>query len=105
MKEEEQNACLLIQRWVRASLIRRRLVRMKDATVVIQKYKRMVDCMKYFGKHGSNALVLRRWYRKFQARNDHEKLLAIHRARMEHKAMGHTTQSLIRLQGWFRGLL
>ena len=62
---------------------------------------------RYFGKHGSNALVLRRWYRKFQARNEHDKLLArvsklqaIHRARMEHKAQSQTNASLIRLQAW-----
>ncbi len=31
---------------MRAALIRRRLVRMRAAVVVIQKYKRMIDCMK-----------------------------------------------------------
>ena len=51
MKEEEQVSCLLIQRWVRAALIRRRLVRMRAAVVVIQKYKRMIDCMKSRGAY------------------------------------------------------
>ena len=62
---------------------------------------------RYFGKHGSNALVLRRWYRKFQAKNDHEKLKlrtsklqAIHRARIEGRAQAHMNACIMRLQGW-----
>ena len=62
MKQEEQNACLLIQRFVRAALIRRRLMKKRVATVVIQKYKRMWDCRKIYGSHGSNAVILRGWY-------------------------------------------
>merc|ERR1719352_1705682 len=112
MKQEEQNACLLIQRFVRAALIRRRLMKMKVATVVIQKYKRMVDCMRFYGKHGTNSMILRRWYRKFQANNDFEglntkvaKFQAIYRGRLDMKAQDFVKRSIMRIQGWFRKLL
>merc|ERR1719482_2199536 len=112
MKQEEQNACLLIQRFVRAALIRRRLMKMKVATVVIQKYKRMVDCIRFYGKHGTNSMILRRWYRKFQANNDFEKLntkfakfQAIYRGCLDMKAQDFVKRSIMRIQAWFRKLL
>lgn len=71
-KAKEQKALLSIQKFCRGALARSQVRRETAAVIVIQKYKRMWDCQKIFGKHGSNAIILRGWYRKFKAHQEKE---------------------------------
>merc|ERR1719197_1849836 len=57
-------------------------------------------------------MILRRWYRKFQANNDFERLntkfakfQALYRGRLDMQAQDFVKRSIMRIQGWFRKLL
>ncbi|KAF4676293.1 hypothetical protein FOL47_006449 [Perkinsus chesapeaki] len=87
-KSAEQTALLKLQKFIRGALVRKRVRRQTDAVTMIASCKRMWDAQRFFGRHGSNAMILRSWYRKFRARADYQL----------------THQRISKVQATFRGM-
>lgn len=111
-KTEEQKALLLLQKCIRGSLTRKRIRDETASVVKIQTYKRMWDCQKFYGKSGSNALILRGWYRKFKARLDKNnleyrwsKVAAIWRGMQTRKMFREQIAGATKFQAGYRGLV
>ncbi len=111
-KAKEQRALLALQRFVRGALTRGRVARETAAALVIQKYKRMWDCKRVFGAHGSNAIILRGWYRKYKARQEKElmhrraaMIQAVFRGKIVRISMIDKTLAATKIQSCFRGSL
>ncbi|CAD7972891.1 unnamed protein product [Amoebophrya sp. A120] len=109
-KAKEQKALLSIQKFCRGALARAQVRRETAAVIVIQKYKRMWDCQKIFGKHGSNAIILRGWYRKFKAHQEKElmhkrasQIQALFRGKIVRISIQDRNLAATKLQSAFRG--
>mmetsp|Transcript_26996 Transcript_26996/g.67999 ORF Transcript_26996/g.67999 Transcript_26996/m.67999 type:complete len:2543 (+) Transcript_26996:172-7800(+) len=109
-KAKEQKALLSIQKFCRGALARSQVRRETAAVIVIQKYKRMWDCQKIFGKHGSNAIILRGWYRKFKAHQEKEmmhkraaQIQALFRGKIVRISINDRNLAATKLQSAFRG--
>jgi len=109
-KTREQRALLLLQKWVRGAIIRRKIVRWTEAALVIQKYNRMWDEKRYYGAFGSNARIVKGWYRRFQAQRLRKqlhltasKIQAVFRGKNCRIWMSDCHCAATRIQAMFRG--
>ena len=72
----------------------------------------MWDCQKIFGAHGSNAIILRGWYRKFKARQEKEamhkraaQIQALFRGKIVRIGIKDKSLATTKIQACFRGSL
>ena len=111
-KSEEQHALLVMQKFVRGACVRHRLRKLSMAVLLIQSHWRRYSTQKIFGSHGSNALILRTWYRKFRARKEKQKLVlriskiqAMFRGRNERRYQAKLVETTTKVQAMFRSFI
>jgi Variant SH3 domain/IQ calmodulin-binding motif len=73
-RSHEQNAIIELQRIARGFITRQKLKKYKQAVVTVQKFKRMWDAQKNFGRSSTTTGVIRVWYSRHYANLENQKV-------------------------------